>query len=95
MKGRAIHHRDYEAANTEKDGFALLTNMEGISIGIEVRRNTVVLVIKTKDQYTEIRQGNTTLMEYYDKVKSKLVALERVGATLYDACIGHDRRGSS
>ena len=43
MKGQTIHHRDYEAAKTEKDGFALWTIIEGISIGIEGRHNMAVL----------------------------------------------------
>ena len=46
MKGRTICHRDYDTANTEKDEFALLTIIEGISIGIERRRNTAVLSIR-------------------------------------------------
>ena len=32
MKGRIIRHRNYEAANTEKNGFALLTIIEGIQL---------------------------------------------------------------
>ena len=45
-KGRAIHHRNCDTANTEKDGIALLTIIEGISIGIEGRRNMAVLASK-------------------------------------------------
>ena len=30
MKGRTIRQRNFDAANTEKDCFALLTSMEGI-----------------------------------------------------------------
>ena len=37
MKARSISHREYDTANTEKDGFALLTIIEGISIGSRVR----------------------------------------------------------
>ena len=32
MKGRTLRHHTYEAANTEKDGFALLMIIVGISI---------------------------------------------------------------
>ena len=63
MKGRAIRHRDYDTDNTEKDGFALLTTIEGISIGIEGRRNTAVLSSSAKDQYIKIRQDSMALME--------------------------------
>ena len=71
-------HRSHEKSNitvtmnTEKDEFALLAIVEGISIGIEGRRNTADLAINAKDWCTMIRQGSMTLMEYYDKGKSKL-----------------------
>ena len=60
MKGRTLCHRNYEAANTEQDGFALLAIIEGISIGIEDRRNTAVLATNAKDKYIKIRQGSMT-----------------------------------
>ena len=60
MKGQTIHHRDYEAAKTEKDGFALWTIIEGISIGIVGRHNMAVLDTIAEDQYTNIRQGSMT-----------------------------------
>ena len=88
MKGRAIRrfirHHEYDTSSTEKDGFVLLTIIEGISIGIEGRRNTAVLPISAKDQYIKIRQGSMTLMEYYDRAKSKLVAMALAGASLVD-----------
>ena len=61
--------------------------IEGVSIGIKGRRNTAVLAINAKDQYIKIRQGSMTLMEYYDKVKSKLVVLERAGGNLVEISI--------
>ena len=63
VEGRSIRHRDYDTDNTEKDGFALLTTIEGISIGIEGRRNTAVLSSSAKDQYIKIRQDSMALME--------------------------------
>ena len=80
-------HRDYEATNTYKDGFALLTIIEGISMGIEGRYNTAVLAINAVDQHIKMRQGSMTLMKYFDRVKSKLVAMERAGESLAETSI--------
>ena len=61
IKSRTIHHRDYEAANTEKDGFAPRTIIVGISIGNEGRRNTAVIALNAKGQFIKIRQVDEVL----------------------------------
>ena len=60
MKGRIKSQDEYKAADTAKDGFALLKISEGISIGIdcEARHNTVETSQAALVKYLKIHQGN-------------------------------------
>ena len=79
MKSKTIRHRDYDAANTKKDRFALFKILR--------KSQSEFLALSANDKCTKIHQGSMKLMECYDTVKSKLDALDRAGATLYDKCI--------
>ena len=49
--------------------------------------NFNVLAINARDKYSKIRQGSMTLLDSYDKVKIKFVAMERAGAYLVETSI--------
>ena len=82
MKGKIKSHDEYKFADTAKDGFALLKIIEGISIGIEAQHNKVVTSQAALVKYLKIHQGNSSLLEYHDKVKSSVVTMKRARAQM-------------
>jgi hypothetical protein len=87
MKSRLEATNGFDVVNIAKDGYGLLALMETIGIGFDDNRNLCANLITVKDQYTKIRQGSKTLLEYYDAVKLAVYGVRHVGVNLVDTAL--------
>jgi hypothetical protein len=84
MKSSITRHVHFPAVDAARDGFALLTIIEELSMGIEGQHNTAVVISKAKDQLSKLRQGPKTLLEYFEIYKSKVVLMACIGGALVE-----------
>jgi hypothetical protein len=87
MKSRLEATNGFTVVNAAKNGYGLLALMETIGIGFDDNCNLCANLITVKDQYTKIRQGSKTLLEYYDAVKLAVYRVHHVGINLVDTAL--------
>ena len=84
MKSSVVRHARFPVAEAARDGFALLSIIKELSMGIEGRHNTAVVIAKAKDKISRLRQGNKTPLEYYELYKSLVESMAWIGGTFVE-----------
>jgi hypothetical protein len=74
----------FDVVNAAKDGYGLLALMETIGIGFHDNRNLCANLIMVKAQFTKLRQGSKTLLEYHAAVKLAVYGVRHVRINLVD-----------
>jgi hypothetical protein len=90
MKSSVARHARFPAADAARDGFALLSIIEELSMGIEGRHNTADVIAKAKDQLLKLRQGHKALREYFENYKSKVATMGHIGGSLVETAVAEE-----
>jgi hypothetical protein len=84
MKSRLASTPAFALADAAKDGYALLTVIKSVYLGFETRRNLCIVLMQAKDRWAGFRQGNMSLLEFFEKTKIAVSGLRDLGVNIVD-----------
>lgn len=82
LKSKVKSHSDYASIESSLNGIELLKIVKLICFDIEDEKYIPQKVHESKEAYYALRQGATTLSEYYTRFKNQVTVIEQCGASI-------------